>query len=174
MNYSFKGLKHALTPFEQIEDWLLAVPCTNCDTVLNYIYRLYRFGSFLYITDIFPAMYENENDCFKRFTSHEGYTVDFRGLATKCQQIFVDEIIKRDKDSVMVVSGSYAPGERAEGESRKLKLYKYIFTPTLQGLNLKSIDLSQMNAFLMYSCQSSLEEKHIIESYITFKQNQSK
>lgn len=156
-------------PFEVVTDYLMEVPCTNRDESLDYIYRLYRYGEWLYVTDIFPRMFEDDNRCFKRFTSREGYSVDMRKLSVKCLRIFVKEFISSDILNVMVVSGSYADGEKESGESRKLRLYRYFFTPLLEELNLRLIDLSERNAFFLASKQSPLTDDEIINCYANFK-----
>ena len=172
IEYHFEERKVGGSLFEEIIDYGLNVPCTNRADMLDYIYRLYRFEDHLYITDIFPRMFADDSKCFQRFTSHEGYTINMKQLAVTCLEIFVAEFISKNKDSIMVVSGSYEPGEATDKPSRKLRLYWYFFSPLLDRLDLKTVDMSDRNAFLLLSRQSALREEDIKKNYIRFKKAQ--
>lgn len=174
--YDYKYIKTATdrAPFDAVIDYGLKVPCTGRDVMLDYIFRSYRYGSWLYVTDIFPQMYENDNNCFKRFTSHEGLAVNMRRLSVTCVVIFVNHFIAQDPDSAMVISGSYAPGEPAEGMSRKLKLYRYFFMPLLDELDLRSVDMLDANAFILVSKGNCLSDDEIRQKYMEFKSVQKR
>ena len=169
IEYSFSKTVHNEHPFDEVTDFLLKVPCQGKADTIDYIYRLYRFGADLYITDIFPKMYEGDSRCFKRFTSHEGYNVNMRSLAVSCLRIFVNEIISANHDAVMVVSGSYADGEDEDGPSRKLKLYWYCFKPLLGELNLRMVDVSGHNAFMLLRGDSGVSDDLLMRQYLAFK-----
>lgn len=155
--------------FEEVIDYLLKVPCVNRDDILDYIFRLYRYGEHLYVTDMFPLLYENDDNCFKRFTSHDGFSVNMRRLSVCCLRIFAEHFIKNNKNAVMVISGSYAPSEEEHGESRKLRLYWHFFEPLLEELNLKAVMMTEWNAFLLLSNNSELDETILKKTYIKFK-----
>lgn len=70
--YSYDKKIKGKYPFKETEDYILTVPCLNRKETLDYIFRSYRFRDYLYITDIFPKMFENDSRCFQRFTSREG------------------------------------------------------------------------------------------------------
>lgn len=169
MDYTFLKTTHDTPPFDSVTDFLLKVPCTNRPETLDYVYRLYCYDKYMYITDMFPQMYAGDPRCFKRFTSHEGYSVDIRKLSVCCLQIFVDEFVKSDSSAVMVVSGSYEPGEEEKGPSRKLKLYWYFFKSLLDGLHLRVIDMWQQNAFLLTSVDNPHENSELSDIYLKFK-----
>lgn len=155
--------------FEEVIDYLLKVPCVNREDVLDYIFRLYRYDTHLYITDMFPKMWENDPNCFKRFTSHDGFSINMRKLSVCCLRIFVEHFIKNNIDSVLVISGSYAPTEEEHGASRKLRLYWHFFEPLLEELNLKAIMMSEWNAFLLVSNDSKTDTTLLKDTYLKFK-----
>lgn len=173
IEYGFLKSFHDMEPFEEVTDYLLKVPCVNRADILDYIYRLYRYGEHLFITDMFPRMYENDKNCFKRFTSHDGFTVNMRKLSVCCLRIFVEQIMKNDKNHVMVVSGSYAPTEEEKGESRKLHLYWHFFSPLLDELHLRAIMMPEWNAFLLVSSQSDFDDESMKNTYINFRTRKS-
>lgn len=158
--------------FREIIDYSLKVPCVNRTDILDYIYRLYRFEDHLYITDIFPLMFANDNKCFQKFTSHEGYSINMKQLAVTCLEIFANDFISKDKNHIMVISGSYEPREATDKPSRKLRLYWYFFSPLLERLNLDVVDMSDKNAFMLYSKFSSHNKGNIKECYLRFKKSQ--
>lgn len=172
IKYHLEERKYGNGQFNEITDYCLDVPCTNRADTLEYIYRLYKYEDHLFITDIFPRIFAGDSKCFQRFTSHEGYCVNMRKLAVTCLEIFVDEFISYDPDNIMVVSGSYEHGEPTDRPSRKLRLYWYFFSPLLDRLNLKTVDMTNRNAFLLLSKLSKLNEDEIKNSYIRFKQSQ--
>lgn len=172
INYFFEKSVGGNGLFREIIDYSLEVPCVNRTDVIDYIYRLYRFEEHLYITDIFPRMFADDNKCFQRFTSHEGYSVNMKQLSLTCLEIFIDEIIKKDIDNVMVVSGSYETGEDSTKPSRKLRLYRYFFLPLLDKLNLDVLDMAERNAFMLFSKASSQDRQDIKDCYIRFKNTQ--
>ena len=159
--------------FEEIVDYGLQVPCTNCDQILDYIFRSYRYGDFLYIADIFPKMYETDNMCFQHIISREGYSVNMRRLSITCLFIFVQHFMSIDRNYAMVISGSYEIGENKNSMSRKLKLYWYFFSPILDQLGLRSINVFENNAFIIVSKENCLEDECIRQEYLNFKQQQS-
>lgn len=155
--------------FEEIVDYHLKVPCENCPEILDYIFRSYRYGEWLYITDIFPVMFENDRRCYKRFTSHEGYVVNMRRLAVTCLFAFVQEIMSRNPLGVMVISGSYEDGENENMPSRKLRLYNYFFQSILSELNIRKVDMFESNAFMLLREDSPLMDSDILLKYLEFK-----
>lgn len=158
--------------FEEIIDFLLRVPCRNCPETLDYIFRSYRYGEWLYITDIFPVMFENDSQCFRRFTSHEGYVVNMRRLAVTCLFAFVQEILRRDPLGVMVISGSYEEGENNSKLSRKLRLYNYFFQSIIAGLGIRQVNMFENNAFFLLRADSPLKDEEITSKYLEFKSKQ--
>jgi len=160
--------------FSEIRDYGLGVPCMDTGSELKYLFRTYRFNSYLYITDIFPAMWENEKDCFKRILSHEGHRVNMRRLSVTCLIAFKKHYISLDINSAMVISGSYEYGEDESQVSRKLRLYWAFFAPLLDSLSLRAVQIQDFNAFILIDKDSSIEDKRIIEDYRTFKKRQSK
>ena len=91
--YNFDKISKGAPPFEETIDYRLVVPCVNRDDTLLYIFRSYRFGEFMYITDVFPKMYENDERCFKRFVSREGFSINMKKLSVTCLAIFVEHFI---------------------------------------------------------------------------------
>lgn len=169
IEYDYLRSKGPEGPFEEVIDYLLKVPCVNRPDVLDYIFRLYRYKENLYITDMFPKMFEDSPDCFKRFTSHEGYSVNMRRLSVCCLRIFVEHFVSDDKDKVMVISGSYAPQEQEQGASRKLRLYWHFFEPLLEELELRAVMMHEWNAFLLVSRHSEISDTIMESQYIEFK-----
>lgn len=167
--YRFDRIIRGEDPFPETVDYLLTVPCVNRNDTLIYIFRAYCFKSFLYITDFFPKMYEDDSRRFRRFTSHEGYSVNMRRLSVTCLAIFVEHFIKVDPRKAMVISGSYQDGEKPEGPSRKLRLYRYFFYPLLDQFQLRSVEMMEQNAFILTSRSSPIPDEEIRHSYLTFK-----
>ncbi|MFV0419375.1 MAG: hypothetical protein ACK5KT_11675 [Dysgonomonas sp.] len=159
--------------FGEIKDYELDVPCIDTGVELKYIFRSYRFNTYLYITDIFPAMWENDNDCFKRILSHEGNRVNMRRLSVTCLLAFKEHYIRQDIDSAMVISGSYEYGENETAVSRKLRLYWAFFAPLLDLLSLRVVQISSLNAFVLIDKNSAKKDRDIVEEYITFKKRQN-
>lgn len=159
--------------FKEIKDYELDVPCIDTGVELKYIFRSYRFNTYLYITDIFPAMWENDNDCFKRILSHEGNRVNMRRLSVTCLVAFKEQYISQHTDSAMVISGSYEYGEDETAVSRKLRLYWAFFAPLLDDLSLKAVQISRLNAFVLIDKNNAKKDRDIVEEYITFKKRQN-
>ena len=169
IEYSFLKRTENDGPFEEVIDYLLKVPCVNRPDILDYVFRLYRYSEHLFITDMFPMMYADDPKCFKRFTSHDGYSVNMRKLSVCCLRIFVNDFLHNDPEHVMVVSGSYAPGEEEQGSSRKLRLYWYFFAPLLDELGLEAILLPTWNAFLLARTASVTDKTTLENTYIKVK-----
>lgn len=167
--YSYDKKIKGKYPFEETKDYILTVPCLNRLETLDYIFRSYRFRDYLYITDIFPKMFEHDSRCFQRFTSREGLAVNMRRLAVTCLVIFVRHIMDDNPKSAMVISGSYEDGELHEGASRKLKLYWYFFTPLLEELGLCSVEMFKENAFILINKNNPLSHAEIKKEYLDFK-----
>ena len=167
--YCFDSSNKGNVPFQETIDYTLTVPCVNREETLFYIFRSYRFGEFLYITDIFPKRFENDDRCFRRFTSREGFSVNMRRLSVTCLMIFVEHFIKKDVRNAMVVSGSYEDNEPPHGPSRKLKLYHYFFSPLLSSLQLRSVEMMEGNAFILVSQNNPLTDEEIKQTYLDFK-----
>lgn len=157
--------------FSEIKDYELTVPCLNQE-VITYIYRSYCYNDYLYITDIFPAMWDGLDDCFKRITSREGYTVNMRKLSVTCLYIFVKHYISAHKDNAMVISGSYEYGEDESHISRKLRLYRAFFFPLLDQLSLRVVPIWELNAFVLTDRKSKIEDEIIVNDYRNFKSSQ--
>lgn len=170
--YSFDQIVKGEYPFEETVNYILTVPCVNRKEVLTYIFRSYRYREYLYITDIFPKMYEHDNRCFRRFTSREGFAVNMRRLSVTCVAIFFKHIINDNPKKAMVISGSYEDNEPTQGASRKLKLYQYFFTPLLEPLNLYSVNMFEENALILIRKDNPLSEMEIRQEYLNFKSNQ--
>ncbi len=156
-------------PFDKCIDYVLYVPCENRPDVLEYVFRSYKYGDWLYITDIFPRIFADDSNCFKRFTSHEGYLVNMRCLALTCLHIFVQEIMALEPLSVLVISGSYEIGEKEQGASRKLKVYRYLFRSVLHKFNLRVFEMLDSNAFMIVKENSPLTDAEIKTKYLEFK-----
>lgn len=156
-------------PFSETVDYILEVPCTNREEILEYIFRSYRFRNFIYVTDIFPKLFENDGRCFRRFTSREGFSVNMRRLSVTCLVIFVRHFMSDSPRSAMVVSGSYEDDEPETGPSRKLKLYRYFFSPLLEQLGLRSAEMPEENAFILIRKDNPLSDAEIKQEYLDFK-----
>ena len=167
--YSFYKTCKGCFPFRETTDYKLVVPCIYREETLTYIFRSYSFGEFLYITDIFPQWYENDERCFKRFTSRDGFFVNMRKLSVTCLMIFVEHFLKKDVRNSMAISGSYEDNEKPEGASRKLKLYNYFFRPLLEQLDLRSVDIFEENAFILTHKNNILSDNNIRQEYLNFK-----
>lgn len=167
--YGFDKAFKGDAPFEETIDYTLTVPCVNRDETLSYIFRSYRFGEYLYITDIFPKIFGNDNRCFRRFTSHEGFTVNMRRLSVTCLVIFVEHFMSEDVRRAMVISGSYEDNEPPHGPSRKLRLYNYFFSPLLDEFKLRSVEMIDENAFILVSRDNPLTDEEIKQNYLDFK-----
>lgn len=171
-NYEYIKTTYNQQPFEEIVEYGLKIPCINKEGILDYIFKSYRYKEYLYITDIFPKMYENDNKCFQHIISREGYTVNMRKLSVSCLVIFVKHFIGRVQDSAMVISGSYEIGEPTEGMSRKLKLYWYFFSPLFDTLGLRSVNMFDKNAFILVHKNNSHTDGDIRQEYMNFKSTQ--
>jgi len=159
--------------FREITDFNLEAPCLDTGVMLKYIFRVYRFNDYLYITDVFPAKWENEKDCFKRILSHEGNRINMKQLSITCLTAFREYYIKRDKTAAMVISGSYQYGEDDGNVSRKLRLYWAFFEPLLETLSLRAVQIRELNAFILTDKDNSMENLRIIEDYRTFRKQQN-
>lgn len=157
--------------FSEIKDYELTVPCLNKDEI-KYIFRSYCYNSYLYITDIFPAMWDGLDDCFKRIISREGYAVNMRKLSVTCVYIFVKHYISASEDNAMVISGSYEYGEDESNISRKLRLYWAFFSPLLDLLSLRAVPIWELNAFVLVDKNCSLKDEVIVSDYRNFKLSQ--
>jgi hypothetical protein len=162
------------SPFSKIEDYEIDVPCINKNESIKYLFRSYCFRDYLYLTDIFPAMWNGQDDCFKRIISREGYSVNMRKLSVTCLAIFVKHYIKSYMDNAMVVSGSYEYGENETNVSRKLRLYWAFFSPILERLSLRAVPIWELNALVLINKDSNLEDHKIIKDYSDFKKQQKK
>lgn len=156
-------------PFPETVDYLITVPCLNREEKLTYIFRSYCFESYLYITDYFPSMYEDDDQKFRRFTSHEGFSVNMRQISITCLAIFVKHFINKDIRKAMVISGSYQDNETPSGPSRKLNLYKYFFYPLLEEFQLRSVEMMEHNAFILTHRENPISDDDIMRCYLTFK-----
>ncbi|MDD3875719.1 MAG: 4Fe-4S cluster-binding domain-containing protein [Bacteroidales bacterium] len=136
---------------------------------INYLLNFYEFGVYMQITDIFPAAWENERNCFERLTSKEGVFVNMKKLSVTSLIIFIREFLPLNQNAAMVISGSYEPLEDKKDISRKLKLYKKIFNSMLKNCKLKIIDVLELNAFIILSNESSTNEEKLIKDYYCFK-----
>lgn len=172
VDYQYAKTVYNHPPFEEIVDYDLKVPCTNKEVVVDYIFRSYRYKAYLYITDIFPKIYEHDSKCFQHITSREGYAVNMRQLSVSCLVIFVKHFTGKEKESAMVISGSYEIGEPTGGVSRKLKLYRYFFFPLLESLELRSVDMFEQNAFILVHKDSVRAADEIRQEYMNFKSTQ--
>lgn len=176
--YSYKYMNSFSTgnesPFSKIEDYEIDVPCLNKNENIKYLFRSYCFRDYLYITDIFPAMWNGQDDCFKRIISREGYSVNMRKLSITCLAIFVKHYIESHIDNAMLVSGSYEYGEDDSNISRKLRLYWDFFSPILKSLSLRAVQIWELNAFVLINKNSNIEDHKIIKDYSDFKNNKRK
>ncbi len=161
------------TLFDEIIDFEIDVPCQNRDEIIVYILRFYKYKGYLCINDYFPTMWENQSDCFARKTSSEGYTVNIKTISLTCLFIFIKEILSKNQDCTMVVCGSYELGENTTRISRKLKLYKWFFYPLLENLKLKSVEVLELNAFIIASQETKISEHQIKSDYHHFKNNKT-
>lgn len=166
--------KYNQEPFDEIVEYILKVPCTNCNGTIEYVFRSYRYSENIFITDMFPKIYENNPDCFKTLTSHEGYSVNMRRIAITCLVIFIRNFISANNKNAMVISGSYGKGEKQVGMSRKLRLYWYFFSSLLNDLNLRAINLFQHNAFILVSRECTVDDSVFAGKYLRFKMFQNK
>jgi hypothetical protein len=159
------------SPFSKIEDYEIDVPCLNKNEKIKYLFRSYCFRDYLYITDIFPSMWEGQDDCFKRIISREGYSVNMRKLSVTCLAIFAKHYMAGHINNAMVISGSYEYGEDDSNVSRKLRLYWAFFSPLLEKLFLRAIQIRELNAFVLINKNSCMEDCKIIKDYSDFKNN---
>ena len=151
---------------DKVIQYSFDVDCNNADKSIMYVLDFMRYEN-LWITDVYPQMWIGRDDKCKRFTSHEGYTVDFKLISWTSVYIFIKEFF--DENEVMVISGSYDSKEPQCGASRKLKLYKYFFTKMQQKLPFKMIDDFENNAFYILHNQSSIFGIDIKKEYKRFK-----
>jgi hypothetical protein len=152
--------------------YVFQVNCLNKKCDLNYLLNLYEYKSYLYITDIFPAVWENDDECFHKLISMEGYTVNFRKIAITCLMIFHEKISPHNINAAMVISGSYVKGEKPDpvlNISRKLKLYWNLFKPIAAELNYKFVEVLNYNAVILINRNCNITEEKIIADYIEFK-----
>ncbi len=155
--------------FSEIADYAVDAVDLGCGNTVPYTCRSYRYDGFLYITDIFPSAWDNDPLCFKRIISREGTPVNMRRVSVTCLVLFTEQYTSRDKNAVMVVSGSYAPGEKEEGPSRKLKLYRAFFEPLIERLGLRILHSSTMNAFMLMDRRACVTDEQVENSYAEFK-----
>ena len=164
--------KDANSLFSEVIDYEIDAQCVQSSAIIPYLFRSYLFGKSLYITDIFPKMWENENDCFKRIISREGYAVNMRRLSVTCLYIFFHHHAERDATAIMVVSGSYEPQEDEAQVSRKLRLYWAFFQPLFETLSIKAVKMFDLNAFALLRKDNPISEEQIINHYKLFKSQQ--
>lgn len=153
----------------EIIQYIIKAECINTNKEIDYLFNLYKYNTNLYISDIFPRIWENDKNCFKRFTSHEGIVVNMRKISITSLYIFFHNIGKYNKNACIVISGSYQVEEDKSQDSRKLKLYRYFFRPHLSALKLKLIEINNMNAFVLTNERCSISENTIINDYKAFK-----
>jgi len=142
---------------------------TDSGLPIEYLYNIYAFNQDLMITDIFPAQWEGEQDCFQKLTSLQGMPVNMKKISLTCLGIFYKDFLSVSPNAGMVVSGSYLPGEDTGQVSRKLRLYKSIFYPWLNNLGLIPIEIFNLNAFIMVGKDTKLSQEDYLNNYITFK-----
>lgn len=159
-------------PAKYLIQYGFKVNCLNKNCSLNYLLNFYKYKSYLYITDFFPAVWENDENCFRRLTSTEGLTINIRKTVITCLLIFHERIRPMNHDSAMVISGSYLDGEKPDPEfkiSRKLKLYWNIFKPLALDLNLKIVELLDLNAVILIDRNTKYTDAEIRADYLEFK-----
>ncbi|NLF44420.1 MAG: hypothetical protein GX587_17150 [Bacteroidales bacterium] len=143
---------------------------TNSGLPIEYLYNLYSFKQDLLITDIFPAQWEGEQDCFQKLTSLRGMPVNMKKISLTCLGIFYKDFLTINPNAGMVVSGSYLPAEDTGQVSRKLRLYKSIFYPYLNNLGLIPIEIFNLNAFIIVGKETMKNMDDYLNDYKSFKQ----
>lgn len=154
--------------FEKLIQYTFAAPCINKEDEIQYLLNFYTVGRLL-ITDVFPAEWEEKRDRCKRFTSHEGNSVDFRKISLTSVWIFMQDFVPQNSDFIMVISGSYAPNEKPEGISRKLRLYHYFFERCATEMEYRIVGAGNFNAFFLVSLKCTVSDEEIVKEYINFR-----
>lgn len=131
-----------------------------------YLLDFMKWGR-LWITDIYPERWANEELRCKRFMSHEGMVIDFRKISNTSVYVFLRDFI--DKDEAMVISGSFQDNEIGNVESRKLRMYRYFFNRLRDSLNFKMVESPGMNAFFILKPDCETDVTTYQEEYCRFK-----
>lgn len=168
-SYSFKRKEFFGEKFDSLIQYTFEVPCTNKEESISYLLNFYRVNRLL-ITDVFPAMWEEKKDKCIRFTSHEGWNVNFRKISLTSAFIFMREFVAKNAQYVMVISGSYAPDEEKGGVSRKLNLYYYFFKESAHEMGYRIVGIWESNAFLLVPIDCESRDNELISEYLHFKE----
>ena len=126
----------------------------------------------LWITDIYPEIWADDENRCRRFTSHEGIRIDFRKISNTSVFAFLKDF--QENDGVMVISGSYQDEENRRADSRKLRLYRYFFNELKGRLDFDIVESEGMNAFFIFKAGSSISHDIIKAQYETFRHGRDK
>lgn len=152
-----------------------AVDDINSKKQIPYLFNFYAFKSYLYITDYFPAMWENHPDRVNKLLSQEtGFKVNFKKITLTCFYIFHEEIVSKNKDAAFIANGSLIAGEEYLADvniSRKLMLYWKILTPHIEAHDYRTVDLFKHNAFAIVKKTHPMTDEEIIRDYDNFKKH---
>lgn len=121
----------------------------------------------LWITDIYPERWADDELRCKRIMSHDGMEIDFRKISNTSVYLFLRDF--HNKNEAMVISGSYQDNETTQTESRKLKMYRYFFTRLKETLDFRLIEIQGANAFFIVCPESTAFDDLFIEEYSNFK-----
>lgn len=145
----------------------------NSKEQVPYLFNFYAVKSYLYITDYFPAMWENHPDRVNKLLSQEtGFKVNFKKITLTCFYIFHEQIVSKNKDAAFIANGSLIAGEAYLADvniSRKLMLYLRILPPHIEASDYRIVDLFKHNAFAIVKKTHPLSDEEIQCDYDDFK-----
>lgn len=131
-----------------------------------YLLDFIKWGH-LWITDIYPERWANDELRCKKFMSHEGMEINFKKISNTSVFLFLRDFT--DADEAMVISGSFQDNETGSGESRKLRMYRYFFTRLLDTLDFRMLESPGMNAFFILKPDCKTDITTYQEEYCRFK-----
>lgn len=153
----------------QVERWIqykIAARDLQSSDTIPYLLDFMKIGN-LWITDIYPEMWAENSDRCKRLTSHENIHINFERISNTSVKVFLDDF-PRD-GSVMVISGSYQDEENKEGDSRRLRMYRYFFNRLKKHLPIQINEIQESNGFFISHAEASTDNKSLIQQYKEFR-----
>lgn len=134
-----------------------------------YLLDFMKWGR-LWITDIYPERWANDDLRCKKIISHEGIEIDFRKISNTSVYLFLRDF--ENVDEVMVISGSFQDNEIGGVESRKLRMYRYFFSRLRDSLSFRILEAPGMNAFFIHKPNCETDAVTYQEEYSRFKKHE--
>jgi len=171
--YHFVKQKERSDVFDYFIQFSFEVPTIDRQASVTYVNNIFRYKSYLYITDFFPKRWDGDVDRVNKLLSvEENIAVNFRKITLTCFYIFHSEIISKHEEAGFAVSGSFVHGEKplpGQNISRKLKLYLEILQPVAIGLDYRIVPLFECNAFIIVKKNNVKSDQQIVNDFTEFK-----